>query len=189
MAITAWAEPERFAVAGSVADGMKPCGFTWWASQTAAALAAVVGSLLVGAPAAGVAVSNTNPTATKRNRVLRMSSSLIVPGHTGEDSSTTGVERSRPADPRRWMEQTRPAGIPARSEREPTAYGCGSAPDFDRLPPHDAAPLDHPTPSPSSGRGVRRARQRLKRGRMSRAPLAWPSSGSPKISSMARNAE
>src|SRR3954451_19207030 len=147
IAVAACAAPERFAPVGSVADGMKPWSLTWFASHVAAARAAVVGSLLACAAAgeAGAATSNSIPTATERMEILRIGSSL---GQCRGQQVRTARPRESSAPVPQTLdgetELSRRVGIPARSGLAPAAYGCGSAPDFDRLPPHDAAPLDHP---------------------------------------------
>jgi hypothetical protein len=58
---------------GTNADGRKPSERIWETSQRAAASAAVGGSLLVGAPAAGTATSNTIPAAQRSERNERIS--------------------------------------------------------------------------------------------------------------------
>ena len=123
---------------------MKPWGLTWRASQTPAALAPVVGSLLAGAPAAGAAVSSTNPTAIERNGVRRMRvSSLIVPGATGEDSST-GSRALPSRKPSTVGGAITSRGYPGSQKASTSCLRLRVSAGLRPASPTDAPPLDHP---------------------------------------------
>src|SRR6202795_730495 len=116
---------------------MNPDVFTLLASHAAAARASVVGSLLGGAASAGAATANTRPAARRNVTTLFIGCPSARAAATGMDSPTE-IERSPPAN-HDGVFGAALRGCPGsqgcrRKERHP-AYGCGSAPDFDRTSP------------------------------------------------------
>src|SRR6185295_17849382 len=85
-AVTAWAETDRFGLAGFAAWGMKPDAFTWLASHAAAYWASVFGSLLGGNAIAGAATANTRPAARRNVTTLFIGCPSARAAATGMDN-------------------------------------------------------------------------------------------------------
>src|SRR6185295_10344580 len=140
-AVTAWAETDRFGLAGFAAWGMKPDAFTWLASHAAAYWASVFGSLLGGNAIAGAATANTRPAARRNVTTLFIGCPSARAAATGMDSPT-GIERSQPANHDGVFGAALHGYPGSQGHRRSTdvgrqcpAYGCGSAPEFDRTSP------------------------------------------------------